>query len=465
MERIYKEWGRGYNVSGSALISPTGMVINGRKRLAEIRAFRGTFYNPRVVDDLSQTIAPPYDVIDEKKKAVLASRSPYNIVRLILPRARGEREFWNNSATLFRAWKRGEVLTADGASCYYIYRQTFSLPGEEAVSRTGILALLRCKDFSSGDILPHEKTFPRTMEERLNLLRACRANFSQIFTVLRDEEEDILALLEEAAAAPAFMELRDGEGVLHQVWRLREEDDTGRLAHLVDGKKLIIADGHHRYETALNFSRERHASASEAQAAAYVSAVIFRSEDPGLSVLPVHRVLGNLPMSTREAYRRLERHFHVEVLRSDPGCRAGMYQELMASNRRPSFIMITAEGVATLVLRDGVKPDKIIPGPESASWKRLDISILHSLVISEGLGLDASALGESGELQYTPWESAAVSAVAAGEAEAAFLVRPTLMREIWEIAEGGERMPHKSSYFYPKLASGLLIYDHETALS
>ncbi len=433
--------------------------------MAEIRAFRGTFYNPQVVDDLSRVIAPPYDVIEKKKKTALASRSPYNMVRLILPQEKEEREFWNGSATLFRAWKKGGVLSADAAPCHYVYRQGFALPGGEAASRTGIVTLLRCREFSSGDILPHERTFPRTMEERLSLLRACRANFSQIFTVLRDEGEEVLALMEEAASAPPFLETRDDEGVFHQVWRLEEGHDAGRLADLLGGRKLIIADGHHRYETALTYSRERHASAAAARAAAYVSAAIFRAQDPGLSVLPVHRILGRLPLSPREAYRRLERHFRVEVMRADPGCRAGMYRDLLASKPSPSFIMLTAEGVAALALRQGVKPEEMLGGGESASWKRLDVSILHSLVLAQGLGLDAAALGESGGLRYTPWESEAVSAVAAGEAEAAFLVRPTTMREIWELAEGGERMPHKSSYFYPKLASGLLLYDHETALS
>lgn len=433
--------------------------------MTDIRAFRGTFYNPQVVESLSRTIAPPYDVIDEKKKKALLSRSPYNIVRLILPPPDRGGDFWNQSATLFQAWKKGEVLAVDSAASYYLYRQVFELPGEGAVSRTGILALLRCRDFSGGEVLPHEKTFPRTRAERLNLLRACRANFSQIFTVFRDEGEEVLDILEDATSNAPFLDVNDDEGVVHQLWRIEEGEDARALTETMQGRKLIIADGHHRYETALHYSMEGHHSAEAAQAAAYVSVVMFRSEDPGLAVLPVHRLLRRLPLETREAYRRLERYFHVEVIQSSLAERAGMFKERIASQRRPAFVMVTAEGAALLVLREGVEVEAILPGQESARWKNLDIPILHMLVLAESLGLDAADLVEKGDIYFTPWESAAMSALASGEAEAAFLVHPTCMDEIWEIAEGGERMPHKSSYFYPKLASGMVIYDHGTALS
>ncbi len=465
MERIYKGSGAGYNVSGSVLLSPSGLEINGSKRLADVRAFRGTFYNPRVVEDLSRAIAPPYDVIDDKKKKQLTERSPYNIVRLILAQERGPAEFWHDSATLFRAWKRGEVLTGDSGPCFYIYRQTFPVPGERALSRTGIAALLRCKDFSTGEVLPHEKTFPRTRLERLNLLRACRANFSQVFTVFRDAEEEVLAFMEVTKRSSPFIEIRDDEGVEHQVWRMEEGDAASRLAGIMEKKRLIIADGHHRYETALSFSKERHASASAAQAAAYVSVAMFRCEDPGLVVLPVHRLLRRLPLAVDEVNRRLERHFNVEVIQSGPARREGMFKDLLESKRTPAFVMVTRAGAALATLREGVEPGHIVSGPESARWKNLDISVLHSLVIEEVLRLDASRLAENGDLYFTPWESAAVSALENGDAEAAFLLRPASVRDIWDIAAGGERMPHKSSYFYPKLPSGLLIYDHDMAFA
>jgi uncharacterized protein (DUF1015 family) len=465
VERVYKGLGIGYNVSGSTLISPSGLEINGRNKLVDIRAFRGTFYNPQVVEDLSRAIAPPYDVIDDRKNRTLLSRSPYNIVRLILQQPGSGSDFWNDSTTLFNAWKKGDVLIRDSESCLYVYRQEYELPWEGSVSRTGILALLRCKDFSTGEILPHEKTFAHTQVERLNLLRTCRANFSQIFTVFRDEGEEVLDLMEDATSNPPFIEFSDGEGVVHQVWRVREGEIADMLVGSMAGKRLIIADGHHRYETALNYSKDDHRTANAAYAAAYVSVALFRSEDPGLVILPVHRLLHRLGMPVEEAYRRLQGYFHVEIIQSGIGDRMGMFKQKLESLQRPAFIMVTAEGAALCVLREGIEPKEVMHGPESAEWKSLDVSILHSLVLTEGLGLDASELAEKGDLYFTPWESDAMSALDAGEAEAAFLVRPTRMDEIWKIAECGERMPHKSSYFYPKLPSGLLIYDHDGAFS
>jgi uncharacterized protein (DUF1015 family) len=417
------------------------------------------------MQDLSKAVAPPYDIIDEKRKQALLARSPYNIVRLILPQQEGEREFWINSATLFRAWKLGEVLTTDTGRCIYFYRQTFDLPDGGRVSRTGILALLRCRDFASGEILPHEKTFPRTRAERLNLLRSCRANFSQIFTVFRDDSEEALGHIEEVTSAPAGIAFRDEEGIGHEVWRMEEGEQVRRLADALSTRKLIIADGHHRYETALAYSAEDAAAAGPGNPGAYISVVLFRSEDPGLAILPVHRMLRRMNVSPAEARARLERYFDIVTVQGGIDERAGMFGERLESAGRTAFIMITREGAELLVLRESVEPGSILAGPESARWKSLDVSILHSLVIGEGLGMDANVLAESGELFFTPWESEVMSALQGGKAEAAFLVRPTGMDDIWEIAEGGERMPHKSSYFYPKLPSGLIIYDHETALS
>jgi uncharacterized protein (DUF1015 family) len=433
--------------------------------LADIRAFRGTFYNPQVVQDLSKAVAPPYDIIDEKRKKSLLARSPYNIVRLILPQKESNRGFWNNSATLFRAWKMGEVLTADSERCIYVYRQTFDLPDGKAMSRTGVLTLLRCKDFAGGEVLPHERTFQRTRAERLNLLRSCRANFSQIFTVFRDEGEEALALIDEAASADPCVAFQDDEGIRHEIWRMEEGEQTLRLADVLAGKKLIIADGHHRYETALAYSKEEARAASAGRPGAYVSVVLFRSEDPGLTILPVNRLMRRMNLPVEEVRRRLKRYFEVKTIQRDITERRGMFAERLESAGRTAFVMMTREGADLLVLREDVDLGVILNGPESASWKALDVSILHSLVIGEGLGEDANAAAESGDLYFTPWESAVVSALQEGTAEAAFLVRSTSMDEIWEIAEGGERMPHKSSYFYPKLPSGMIIYDHEIALA
>jgi uncharacterized protein (DUF1015 family) len=414
---------------------------------------------------MSKVTAPPYDIIDMKRQKELLTRSPYNIVRLVLPQPDSNKDFWDDAAAYFNAWKKGEVMTADSGPCLYIYRQSFDLPDAGPVHRTGILTVLRCKDFSNGDILPHEKTFPRTRVERLNLLRACKANFSQIFTVYKDPQEETVPILEEAVSEDSFLDFRDVEGVRHQLWRIDDPARVKVLIEILGERRLIIADGHHRYETSLIFSKEHMGSDADTHPSGYVSVALFRSEDPGLVILPVHRLLRHLPVTIEEAYSRISRHFHVEILQKDLHVRQGMFQENLEKSGRPGFIMLTERGAALLQLREEVDPVGILKGPESDRWKSLDVSILHSLILEESLGLRADSLAEKGDLYFTPWESKALSDVSEKLVQAAFLMRPTRIQDIWEIAEGGERMPHKSSYFYPKLPSGLVIYDHSTAFS
>ncbi|MDY6795402.1 MAG: DUF1015 domain-containing protein [Actinomycetota bacterium] len=433
--------------------------------MAEIRAFRGTFFNHQRIEDVSRALAPPYDVIDEQRRQDLVSRSPYNIVRLIMPEPGLERDFWDASAATFRAWKDDRILVRDASRCIYAYRQTFNLPEAGMTSRSGILAALRCRNLGSGDILPHEKTFPHTREERLNLLRACEANFSQIFTVFRDPGQEAMDSLERAMTGASCLDVTDVEGVRHQLWRMEDHGQVAALARIIRDRKLIIADGHHRYETANIYSKDVPGGKDTNQAALYVSVAMFRSEDPGLIILPVHRILRGCHVSDGEVRDRIGRYFEVEELRGDILANQGMLQARLEESRRPAFVMIITNGYALLRLRPGVDPVGCIEGPESNSWKRLDVSVLHTLVLREALGLDADRLAEEGRLYFTPWESKALGDVSEGRADAAFIMRPTLIEDIWRIARGGERMPHKSSYFYPKLPSGLVIYDHATALS
>jgi uncharacterized protein (DUF1015 family) len=430
----------------------------GEESLGEIKPFRGTFYNKDIVGNRSLVVAPPYDIINAEEKVLLAARSPYNIVQLILPQSDGDQEFWNTAAALFKDWKEEKVLVADDTRGFYAYRQEFLLFGERC-RRLGLVVALRCSDFTQGEILPHEKTFPRTRDERLNLLRACRANFSEIFIVCRDEDARVAEVLRRAEEGKAFLEYEDDEGTRHELWKIGEPNDIDELESLFLDKKLIIADGHHRYETALAFSKENLHEPDLESPSDYVCSIIFRSEDPGLVILPVHRLLKRLPLSMMEVMERLGESFEIEEIQATSEGLADAVVEI-GETEATAFVMLTADYALRLALKKRIDLTKVMPGPESKSWKNLDISILHYLLLSRCLGLDGERLAESGELYFTPWLDSALEDVRQGRAEACFLVRPTSIDEIWRIAEGGERMPHKSSYFYPKLPSGLVIYDH-----
>lgn len=431
--------------------------------MAELRPFRGTYFNTGVVGDLAEVTAPPYDVVDRRRKQELLSLSPYNIVRMELPQDEKQTEFWNQAAELFAAWKERGVLLTDTDAVLYLCRQTFDLPGKRRMERTGILAALKCSDYTGKYVLPHEMTFSTVRAERLSLLRACRANFSQVFMSYRDPEGEVSRILEEAVRGPSFLGFTDGEGVRHELWRVVDPAELEGVVEAFYDKKLIIADGHHRYETALAYARENPAPQGEESAGEYVSVVLFRSEDPGLIILPVHRILGRLTMTPEEAYRRLGRYFRVEEVQLDSAGRGNTAQERMSRLSRPGMIMVTGRGAVLLTLVEGAEPEKIVRIAGSDRLKGLDVSLLHYTVLNECLGLDEDRLAEEGGLGFSPWEGEVVGAVMEGRAEAAFLLRPTPLEEVWAIAEGGERMPYKSTYFYPKFPSGLIIYDHRSA--
>ncbi|OFW67598.1 MAG: hypothetical protein A2V52_04295 [Actinobacteria bacterium RBG_19FT_COMBO_54_7] len=251
------------------------------------------------------------------------------------------------------------------------------------------------------------------------------------------------------------MQFNDDEGTYHEIWRIEQPDEIEALKSILAAKTMIIADGHHRYETALAYSQESNPEGRLDSPANYVSAVIFCSQDPGLVILPVHRVLKRLPLPWPEVKAKLERFFELEEITEPVKGLEGM--------NRVAFVMVRSESALRLTLKPGIALRDIVEGPESERWKSLDISILHSLVFGQCMNLNADLLAEDGELYFTPWENSAFKDVEEGRAEACFLVRATRIEDIWGIAEGGERMPHKSSYFYPKLPSGLIIYDHRSA--
>lgn len=423
----------------------------------DVRPFRGTFFDLEKVGRIEEVIAPPYDVIDERQKAELLRRSPYNVVRLILP-VDSEEEFWHQAARTYSRWKEWGVFRVDTGPSVYIYRQAFALPGGLRLERTGAVVLLRCIDFSRGVVLPHEMTFPKTRSQQLNLLRACRANFSQVFALVGDGEGRLLEHLEEAASRTSpFLDFQDDQGVRHRLHRVVEERWIERLSELIRMTRAVIADGHHRYETAVQYSEENSGKGID-HPSRFVSVCVYSSADPGLVSLPVHRVLSGVGISWQEALGDLEEYFEVED--SD----VHRLPEAVGMGAGVTFGLYTGKIAKLLTLRPGLKLAELLEGDKSPEWKGLDVTVLHQLVFARVLGLDPVSLAEDGRLAFTPWAEDAMGKVDAGEAEAVFMVRPTPIDVVWELARKGERMPHKSTYFHPKLPSGLVIYDHATGL-
>ena len=424
--------------------------------MAELRAFRALRYNPAVVPNLAAVVAPPYDVIGTAQRDALYARDQRNVVRLILNRSTDP---YGEAAALLRAWRQEQVLVQDRqpALCYCV--ETFTLPDGTPRQRAGVMGVVRLEPFTSGRIRPHERTFASAKEDRMRLLQACRTNLSPIFGLFADAETALDPGKLFAAAHAPDVEVRDDSGAQQRLWLLREpaviEAITGTLA----AETIYIADGHHRYETALAYAEQRRAAgAADADAAHnFVMMYLAGMHDPGLVILPTHRVCAKIEgVESREVLTRLRQHFHM---RPFPGAeRAAFRAALGAAASLASFGLALAGHdelfVATLEDRAALMR---VCGHLHPSVRVLDVAVLDSLVLRGLLGIDCTAAAQGGRLTYTHDDDSALDAVVRG-AQAAFLVNPPRISDLLAVCRAGQTMPEKSTYFFPKLLTGLAFH-------
>ncbi len=416
-------------------------------------------------------LAPPYDVIDPSLQERLYELSPYNIVRLIFGQTSSQDSPADNrytrAAEYFQRWKDAGILQHADVPSIYLYDQEFELAGIKR-TRRGFISLLRLEDFSEKGVHPHEVTYAEPREDRLALLRACRAYFSQIFALYGDESRSVESVLWGAADEVALVDFVDAGGIRHT---LRSVSDAGALAEaarLMAARQLFIADGHHRYETALHYQREMRAGKGPEGDAPYdfVPTFFVSAQNPGLVILPVHRVLPGKCESAGEPRESLGEAFIVEkigeahVPESLDELTGWMDQATEGEHR---FGMITTGGLYSLRLRGEAELDRLMDEEHSEAWRRLDVSIIQELAIKRCLSPEQ--IVREGSIKYITDATGAMDEVAGGRAWLAFLVRPTTVAEIEGIALRGEKMPPKSSYFHPKPLSGIVIYDHATGLA
>jgi uncharacterized protein (DUF1015 family) len=438
--------------------------------MAQIYPFRAWRYSPSAVH-VEEVVTQPYDKITPAMQQAYYQRSPFNLVRIILglpepsDAERGE-SVYTRAARDFSAWRAQGVLAQDGSPCIYAYSQRFKVPGTEVVKeRRGFIALGKLYDYDKQVVFRHEQTLSKPKSDRLNLLKATRAHFGQIFMLYSDPAGSVETLLYDGAG-PADAEVTDEYGVLHRLWKINDPAAILGLIAAMASKKLIIADGHHRYETALNYSKEHAASAPARRETgadelpqpdfpeAAVMMTFVNMDSDGLVILPTHRVVHRLAKFDPAAFARAaEKYFQVEKLRE--GDAAG-YVEILNQQRGTAFVAVTRAGALLL----HVKPEPVAAAlaalPEHQ--RQLDLSCLHSIVLDRLLGLDADKVREQTNLRYIRDAAEAVEQVRRGEADVAFLTKPVTMEQLREVAFAGDVMPQKSTDFYPKLLSGLTIY-------
>jgi len=430
--------------------------------MAEFTPFAGLRYNAEKVD-VSSTIAPPYDVIKGNMRDDLVARSQYNVVEVELPAGDDDSKY-AAAKQFLHEWETAGVLVRDDAS-FYAYEQEFTVPGTSVKKkRRGVLGALCLEEFGKG-VQPHEHTLSGPKEDRLKLLRATHTNTSPIFGLFADNDGWVGSLLDVACGGKPVCEAVDNEGVVHRLWILDDDESVNAVVAALEDEPVLIADGHHRYETALNYRNERQAEMGAAWTGAelenYVLMMCVSTQDTGLIVLPTHRLVkGASPDEIRRLDKALSLYFAIEPVDADA---AGLMQRVNEVSTGTRLGMHVGGQSYLLTLHPDGPHAAAMGTDRSAAYNALDVSILHTIILDQEFGIDAAALAAGNRVSYTIDAAEAIRKVDAGEYDVAFLLRPTPVEQVQEVAAAGDKMPQKSTYFYPKLATGLVLrpLDHE----
>jgi uncharacterized protein (DUF1015 family) len=413
--------------------------------MADLQPLRTLRYEPSAVGSLEVVIAPPYDVIDAELRARLAARSPYNVVEIDLPPS------YRQAADTMADWRQRGVLVREEEPAVWVLRQDYRAPDGAPRSRTGVLARVQVDDYGPGRIRPHERTHPGPKEDRLRLTRATRTNLSPIFSLFPDPDGVAGRAMDQIAAEQAFASADDLDGTRNTLWRSGDEDLVAELQMALADAELLIADGHHRYETARVYAEEVGGDGEHR----YVLMLLCSLDDPGLLVFPTHRLLTGLKddRAKQEAIRdTLMRDFEVEELGAaaelepSPNGDAVAFGYMDSFHRKPYRV----------TLKDRAIADRALAGT-SEPYRRLETAVLEALILREALGMSEDDISHQSGLGYSKDLADAIDAVETGRADAGFFMRATPVQHVREVAEAGESMPPKSTYFYPKVPTGLVF--------
>jgi uncharacterized protein (DUF1015 family) len=430
--------------------------------MATLIPFKGIRYNPTRIDNLSAVTTPPYDVISEPARRAYQERHPHNIIRLIQGRPEGAAGH-AEAAEYYRDWLETEVLTQDRSPSLYLTEVAFSAEGRR-YRRLGLVGAVRLEPFSRGIILPHERTYSGIKSERLSLMRHCHANFSPIFALFSDPAGMVEGLREAAGDRPPDQDFIDeATGHRHRLWRITDPDAHQRVGQEMAAKRIYIADGHHRYETALAYRdwvAARTPDWSPDHPASFMMMSLTALEDGGLVIFPAHRLLrrGGETLRRRLGEGALAETFSITT-HDIEGTDGGQWERLLrADGGRTVFgIVIGSDPVGyRLALRPGVM-DRLFADTLPPALRSLDVSVLTQLLLIRELGFDEDALDDEGRIGYRGSADEALASVRSGDWEAACLLNPTRIDQVREVAESGLIMPPKSTYFYPKVITGQVI--------
>jgi uncharacterized protein (DUF1015 family) len=413
--------------------------------MADVQPLKTLRYAPEVAGPLDDLIAPPYDVIDDELRAELVGRSPHNVVEIDLP------ESYEGAAERLAEWQESGVLTQEEQPAIWVLRQDYTAPDGSIRTRTGFFARVRVEEYGAGRIRPHERTHPGPKEDRLRLMRATRANLSPIFSLFPDMGGAATEALAQATSGEPFAEATDHEGTRNTLWRLDDPERIATLQAALADAELLIADGHHRYETARVYADEVGGEGDHR----YVLMFLVALDDPGLLVFPTHRMLTGLKDDTDKqlAIRDVaKRDFDIEQLDDTRELEPPADARHVTFGYMDSFL----KQPYRMTLKDQSIADEALAGmPEP--YRRLDTAVLEALILRGALGMSEDDISHLRGLDYSKDLDDAIERVESGAADAGFFMRATPVEQVREVAEAGESMPPKSTYFFPKVPTGLVL--------
>jgi uncharacterized protein (DUF1015 family) len=438
--------------------------------MAEVIPFRGILYNTRKIHNLADVTAPPFDVISELEQIQFHKRHPQNIIRLTLGKITEndtpKDNRYTRAAGCLNRWFSDDIILLDQEPALYLTSMEFLSDGNR-VTRYGLIALIRLEPFDKGIVLPHEKTFSKVKSERLELMKACHANFSPIFSLFSDEENRIYNKLKGAVYdKSADIVFTDNSGQKHKLWRITDHSVHRYISDALKDKKIFIADGHHRYETALNYRdwlSVRTSNFNDKHPANYVMMYLCSMEDPGLIILPAHRLLNEVPVEARESLiHKTKAYFDIITIpynNKQHKENLSQFISILKSNASKHCIGVCMKDCPELYLLI-LKPDVMenMFGEELPKVLRnIDVTVLTRLIFMEVLGFDQARLDNERLIAYSSIAEEAIDKVFAGEHDIAFILNPTKIQQVRDIANSGLIMPRKATYFFPKVITGQVM--------
>ena len=423
--------------------------------MAELKPFKGLRFTDKA-GDIGKLCCPPYDIISPEQKQEFIKENPYNIIRLELPKTANDSDSaYDEAGRTLGNWLDNEILRCDSKPGIYIYEMSFHCAGKSYAVK-GFVSLVKLEEFSKGIILPHEETLSKAKTDRFNLMCATGCNFSQIYSLYMDEDNSTFSIIENASKGTPDSKFTDADGVVHKMWCVYDESVISAIQSKMADKKLYIADGHHRYETALNYRNHIRDGKGESGTSEYVTMMLVNMENSGLVVFPTHRIVRDLnSFDYNTVIDKCKDYFDITPYLNREKGETALAQAY--NDGKKAFVLYSGDNNYTLMVLKNTELMKELMPTASKALRELDVSVLHTLVLERIFGIDKENMANQINLTYTREADEAISAVDGKKANCCFLLNPTRVSEIRDVALAGEKMPQKSTYFYPKLTTGLVM--------